>query len=71
MELPVLMDLRLPEVADGLSLVRNFRASSSEIKIIVLCGHPPDIENAPEAGMVNAILAKPIRTEHLIATVSG
>jgi CheY-like chemotaxis protein len=66
----VVMDLRLPDAADGLSLIRRFRSNVPDVRIVVLCGHPPDIENAPEAALVNRILAKPVRTETLIAAIT-
>jgi DNA-binding response OmpR family regulator len=61
----VVLDLRLPDAADGLSLIREFRAAAG-VRIIVLSGWPLDLEGTPEAAMVNQVLAKPIRTAHLV-----
>ena len=64
------MDLRLPEPTDGLSLIRDFRSASSSVRIIALCGWPPDIEGTPESQMVDVVLAKPTRTAALISALS-
>ena len=66
----VVLDLRLPEPTDGLSLIRAFRAASPTVRIIALCGWPPDLENTPEAEMVNLVLPKPIRTATLVSLLS-
>ena len=66
----VVLDLRLPEAADGLALIRELRGASPSVRIIVLAGWPPDLEGAPEAGMVNEILAKPIRTAALLSALA-
>ena len=60
----IVMDLRLPEPADGLSLIRDFRSASSSVRIITLCGWPPDIEGTPESQMVDVVLAKPTAPPH-------
>lgn len=62
----VVLDLRLPEAKDGLALIREFRAAALDVRIIVLAGWPLDIEDTPEAQMVNLVLAKPIRTVTLV-----
>jgi DNA-binding response OmpR family regulator len=67
----VVLDLRLPEAADGLALIREFRASAAGVRIIVLSGWPLDLEGTPEAAMVNQVLAKPIRTAALVSALSG
>jgi len=67
----VVMDLRLPEAADGLALIREFRAAAPDIRIIVLAGWTPDLEGTPEAQMVNLVLAKPIRTATLVDALAG
>ena len=66
----IVLDLRLPEPTDGLSLIRAFRSASPGVRIIALCGWPPDIEGTPESQMVNVVLAKPTRTATLISTLS-
>jgi DNA-binding response OmpR family regulator len=67
----IVLDLRLPEAPDGLSLIRDFRAASPTVRIIALCGWPPDLENAPEAEMVNLLLSKPIRTAALVDALAA
>jgi len=65
----VILDLRLPELAAGLSLIGEFRSASQEVRIIVLSGWPLDLDGRPEAQMVNLVLAKPIRTAVLVSAV--
>ena len=67
----VVLDLRLPEAAAGLALIREFRSAAPDLRIIVLCGWPLDLEGTPEARMVNVVLAKPIRTAALVSALSG
>lgn len=62
----VILDPRLPSVEDGLALIREFRAASSGVKIVVLAGWPADLEGRPERSLVNAVLSKPVRTEVLL-----
>lgn len=66
----VVLDLRLPEAKDGLALIRDFRAAAPNVRIIVLAGWPLDLEGAPEAEMVNLVLAKPIRTATLVKVLA-
>ena len=66
----VILDLRLPEPADGLALIREFRAASATLRIIVLSGWPQDLEGKTEAALVDAVFGKPIRMEKLTATLS-
>jgi CheY-like chemotaxis protein len=65
----VVLDLRLPEAADGLALIRELRSASPDVRIIVLAGWPLDLEGAPEAQMVNEVLAKPTRTAALLSAL--
>ena len=65
----IVLDLRLPEPADGLSLIRDFRSASPGVRIIALCGWPPDLENTAESQMVNLVLTKPIRTATLVSAL--
>jgi two-component system, response regulator RegA len=61
----VVLDLRLPEVEAGLALIREFRGA----RIVVLCGNRADLDGREEAGMVAAILEKPVRSEVLLAAI--
>lgn len=63
----IVMDLRLPEIADGLALIREFQGS----RIVVLCGNRGDLDGREEAGMVAAIVGKPVRSEELLRHIVG
>lgn len=65
----VVLDLRLPDAEDGLALIREFRAASPELNIVVLSGWPADIEGRSEAALVDRILAKPVRSEVLLGAI--
>jgi CheY-like chemotaxis protein len=62
----VVTDLRLPQVEDGLALIRAMRQRAAAVRIVVLSGWPSDIEQLPEAGLVDAIVGKPARTNRLL-----
>lgn len=66
----VVLDLRLPEPTDGLSLIRAIRTAAPSVQIIALCGWPLDLENTAESQMVNLVLTKPIRTATLVNALS-
>lgn len=70
-ELPdsVVIDLRLPGPEDGLALIREFRAASPLLKIVVLAGWCADLEGRHESAMVDVVLAKPARSEVLLRAV--
>ena len=59
----VICDLRLPELADGLALIREFHGSA---RVIVTCGSDADLQGREEASMVEAVLVKPLRSEELV-----
>lgn len=58
----VVMDLRLPEAAGGLALIRALQGR----RVIVLSGYPADLEGTPEASMVERILTKPFQSAELV-----
>ncbi len=62
----VVMDLRLPRVEDGLSLIRHLRSESPGVDIVVLSGFPADLDRLPESRMVNTVMKKPVRSKRLI-----
>lgn len=66
----VLIDLRLPLLEDGLALIREFRAQNPALKIVVLTGMASDLEGRPEALLVDAVLAKPLRSEKLLQALA-
>jgi two-component system, repressor protein LuxO len=65
----VIMDLRLPDAEDGLALIREFRAASSQVKIVVVAGLLSDIDGRDERALVDVILAKPVRSEVLLNSI--
>jgi len=67
----VVLDMRLPEAADGLALIREFRSAAPDVRIVVLCGWPLDLEGTPEERLVNVALSKPIRTAALVSALSN
>ncbi len=66
----VLLDLRLPEAADGLALIREFREAVPSVRIVVLSGFTPDLDGHPERAMTDQILNKPLRTEILLRALA-
>jgi len=66
----VVMDLRLPQTADGLALIRGIRAARARVPIILLTGWPADLEDRPEAELVSRIMPKPVRLESLLQAVA-
>jgi len=63
----VMLDLRMPEVEDGLALIREFRG----VRVVVLCGNRGDLDGREEARMVAAVLEKPVRSEVLLNAIGG
>jgi DNA-binding response OmpR family regulator len=66
----VILDLRLPDAEDGIALIREFRAASPAVKIVVLSGWRADLDGRPEAALVDLILSKPVRSEVLLGSIS-
>ncbi len=64
-----ILDMRIPEPEDGLSLIREFQASGA--RVIVLCGNRADLDGQPEAGLVAAVIEKPARSELLLKAIAG
>jgi two-component system, sensor histidine kinase len=60
----VICDLRLPELEDGLALIRAFHGRT---RVIVVCGSDADLQGREESSMVEAVLTKPFRSEKLVA----
>ncbi len=68
----VVMDLRIPILADGLRLIRAFRGTPAFAgRILVLSGFPADLDGTPEASMIDEILAKPVRSDILLRLVKA
>lgn len=62
----VLMDLALPEPADGQRLIRGLRTVSAEMPIYVLSGWTAHFERSTERQMVQHVLQKPVKTDLLL-----
>jgi len=67
----MVMDLRLPLVEDGRTLIREVRRLSASVPIIVLSGLAADLAPWPEARMATRVLQKPFRPEDLLRLLSG
>jgi len=66
----VVMDLRLPDAEDGLALIREFRAQSPQVKIVVVTGRLSDLEGRNESALVDLAIEKPVRTEVLLRAIA-
>ncbi len=65
----VILDLRLPDVEDGLALIREFRAASRELRIVVLSGWRADLDGRSESALADVVLSKPVRSEALLSAM--
>jgi CheY-like chemotaxis protein len=65
----MVMDLRLPKLKDGLSLIQCVEQLRLAVKIIVLSGWTEELLDLPEEKLVARILGKPIRNEHLLEAI--
>lgn len=71
----IIMDLRMPELEDGLGLIRTLTQYTGPpgkrpAKVVVISGWVEDLLNAPEKGSVDRVLAKPVRMEVLLRAIS-
>jgi CheY-like chemotaxis protein len=66
----IVLDLRLPTLADGLALLRHLRAAQPQLRIIVLSGWTEEFLNTPDAQLADVILSKPTRTERLLEAIA-
>jgi two-component system, response regulator PdtaR len=67
----LVMDLRLPKLKDGLSLIRCVDEQHLAAKIIVLSGWTEELCDRPEEKLVCCVLGKPIRNEYLLEAISA
>jgi CheY-like chemotaxis protein len=67
----LVMDLRLPKLKDGLSLIRFVDELCLTAKIIVLSGWTEELCDLPEEKLVCCVLGKPIRNELLLEAISA
>lgn len=65
----LVMDLRLPKLKDGLSLIHCAGRQEQPAKIIVLSGWTEEFCDLPEEKLVSCVLGKPIRNEHLLKAI--
>ena len=62
----VVIDLRLPTLQDGLSLIRALHERTPATPLIVLAGFPDELKGRPEHAMVRHVLRKGNPTRVLI-----
>jgi CheY-like chemotaxis protein len=67
----LVMDLRLPKLKDGLSLIRFVDELCLTAKIIVLSGWTEELCDLPEEKLVCCVLGKPIRNDLLLEAISA
>lgn len=65
----LVMDLCLPKLKDGLSLIRCVCEQHLTAKIIVLSGWIEELCDLPEEKLVACVLGKPIRNDHLLEAI--
>jgi CheY-like chemotaxis protein len=65
----VVTDLRIPDPQDGLALIREFRAASPTVRIIVVSGWPADLHGHPERDMIDVLLTKPVPSQTLLSKI--
>jgi chemosensory pili system protein ChpA (sensor histidine kinase/response regulator) len=71
----IIMDLRLPEIADGLALIRTLKKHQyppdhCPPKVIVSSGWTDDLLPTAEKDWVDRVLPKPLRMEVLLQSIS-
>jgi CheY-like chemotaxis protein len=67
----LVMDLRLPKLKDGLSLIRWVDEQCLAARIIVLSGWTEELCDLPEEKLVCCVLGKPIRNDDLLEAISA
>ena len=67
----LVMDLCLPKLKDGLSLIRSVDEQHLAAKIIVLSGWTEEFCDLPEEKLVCCVLGKPIRNLHLLEAINA
>jgi len=71
----VIMDLRVPEMEDGLGLIRTLKAHVRDpgkraLRIVVTSGWTEDLAGTPERDAVDCVLPKPVRMELLLQSIA-
>jgi DNA-binding NarL/FixJ family response regulator len=67
----MVMDLCLPKLKDGLSLIRWVDEQRLSARVIVLSGWTEELCDLPEEKLVACVLGKPIRNEHLLEAINA
>jgi CheY-like chemotaxis protein len=65
----LIVDLRLPELQDGLAVLRQ-ASQFPRTKIIVISGWPQDLETLPERACAHRLLTKPVRPQALFRAIA-
>jgi CheY-like chemotaxis protein len=71
----VIMDLRVPELEDGLGLIRTLKAhvrapGKRPLRVVVTSGWTEDLDGTPEGDSVDCVLPKPVRMELLLRSIA-
>ena len=71
----VILDLRVPEMADGLGLIRALKdrvrpPGRTRAKVIVISGWIEDLFETAEKDSVDCVLSKPVRMETLLRSIA-
>jgi CheY-like chemotaxis protein len=71
----VIMDLRLPEMEDGLGLIRTVKertraAGKAPARVVVTSGWTEDLAGTPEGQAVDCVLPKPVRMQVLLDSIA-
>ena len=67
----MVMDLCLPKLKDGLSLIRWVDQQRLAARIIVLSGWTEELCDLPEEELVACVLGKPIRNDRLLEAINA
>jgi CheY-like chemotaxis protein len=71
----VIMDLRVPDMEDGLALIRTLKShvrapGQCPLKVVVTSGWAGDLAGTPELDSVDCVLPKPVRVESLLQSIA-
>ena len=71
----VIMDLRVPEMEDGLAFIRTLKnckrpPGMPPLRVIVISGWTDDLPAGVERDFVDRVLAKPVRMEVLLRSIA-
>jgi len=71
----VVMDLRVPEMDDGLALIRTLKnhkrpSGLAPLKVIVASGWTEDLPTEVQKQAVDRVLAKPVRMQVLLRSIA-